>query len=179
MILDPDGPVRLWDEVWIDDVDLPADLPTRRRAALAEAAAHAESVTADGRGYVGVRRYGPGCIALALRGRFDRGARALLAALADGLPRVADRELVVDLSGLEDCEAVLVRAIGRLRIRALTREARVELHGSPPTLVAELVGAPEVARAVPGSILNVRAATARAVTAATMGAPVPAARAPR
>lgn len=138
MTLDTDGPVRLWDEVWIDDVDLPADLSTRRRAALDEAAAHAEPVTADGRGCVGVRRYGPGCIALALRGRFDRGARALLTALADGLPRVADRELVVDLSGLEDCDAVLARSIGRLRIRALTREARVELHGPPPTLAAEL-----------------------------------------
>jgi hypothetical protein len=134
MTLDPDGPVRLWDEVWIDDVDLPAELPARRRAALADAAAHAEPVTADGRGSVGVRRYGSGCIAVALRGRFDRGARGLLAALADELPRVADHELVVDLSGVEECDALLVRAIGRLRIRALTREARVELRDPPPAL---------------------------------------------
>jgi hypothetical protein len=114
MTLDPDGPVRLWDELWIDEVDLPADLPTRRRAAVAEAAAQAEPVTGDGRGAVGVRRYGPGCVAL------------------------ADRELVVDLSGLEECDALLTRALGRLRIRALTREARVELRDPPPALATEL-----------------------------------------
>ena len=147
MTMDTDGPVRIWDVVGIEDVDLPADLPTRRRAALVEAAAHAEPVTADGRGCAGLRRYGPGCIALALRGRFDRGARALLTALADGLPRVADQELVVDLSGLEDWDAVVTRAIGRLRIRALTREARVELHDPPAPLAVEL-GRPISAKSV-------------------------------
>jgi anti-anti-sigma regulatory factor len=75
---------------------------------------------------------------LALRGRFGEGSRGLLTALADGLPRVADRELVVDLSGLEECDALLTRTLGRLRIRALTREARVELRDPPPALATEL-----------------------------------------
>ena len=138
MTLDSEAPVRRWDEMWIDDVDLPTDLPARRRAAVAEAVAHAQPATRDGRGAVGVRRYGPGCIVLALRGRFDRGARELLQGLAEELPRVVDRELVIDLSGLEAWDALLIRTIGRLRTRSLTREARVELHDLPPGLATEL-----------------------------------------
>jgi anti-anti-sigma regulatory factor len=126
--------VRPWDEMWIDDVDAPADLSRRRRLAVAEA----RPVTPDGRGALGVRRYGPGCIALALRGRFDHGARELLHALSDELPHLARRELAVDLSGLDRCDRTLARAIGRLRIRCLAREARVELHDPPPALAVEL-----------------------------------------
>jgi hypothetical protein len=138
MTLDPDAPVRPWDEMWIDEVDLPADRTGRRRAAVCEAVAHAAPVTRDARGAIGVCRFGPGCIALALRGRFDRGSRDLLRALADELPRLADHELVIDLSGLEQCDRVLARIIGRLRIRCLTREASVEMHDLPPGLAAEL-----------------------------------------
>jgi anti-anti-sigma regulatory factor len=138
MTLDPEAPVRPWDEMWIDDVDLPADRVGRRRAAVCEAVAHATPVTHDARGAIGVCRYAPGCIALALRGRFDRVAGDLLRALADELPRIAEHELVIDLSGLEHCDALLARVIGRLRIRCLTREATVELHDPPPGLAAEL-----------------------------------------
>lgn len=138
MTLGPNAPVRAWDEIWIDDVDLPADRSGRRRAAVGEAVAHATPVTRDARGAIGVCRYAPGCIALALRGRFDGGAHDLLRALADELPRIAEHELVIDLSGLEHCDAVLARVIGRLRIRCLTREASVELHDPPPGLATEL-----------------------------------------
>lgn len=94
MTVDPDIAVRPWDEMWIDGVDVPADLPQRRRDAVAEAVAHARPVTPDEAGALGACRYGPGCVALALRGRFDRGARDLLHALADELPRQVSCELV-------------------------------------------------------------------------------------
>jgi len=145
MALDPNVPVRPWDEMWIDDVDAPADLCGRRRLAVAEAAAHARPVTPDGHGALGIRRYGPGCIALALRGRFDRGARELLAALCDEVPHLARRELAIDCSRLERCDGMLARAIGRLRIRCLARDAQVELHDPPPALAVEL-GRPVGAR---------------------------------
>jgi anti-anti-sigma regulatory factor len=145
MTLHQDVPVRPWDEMLIDDIDAPADLPARRRLAVAEAVAHARPATPDGCGALGVRRYGSGCIALALRGRFDRGARELLQALSDEVPYLARRELAIDFSGLERCDGTLARAIGRLRIRCLTREARVELYDPPPALAVEL-GRPVGAR---------------------------------
>ena len=76
MTLDPDARVRPWDRLVIDDVDLPADLPARRRAAITEARNQVEPVTRDGRGAMGVRRYGAGCVALALRGRFGQSQLA-------------------------------------------------------------------------------------------------------
>lgn len=121
------------------DVDLPADLAERRRRAVAEAVAHAEpAATGNRRAAVGIRRYGPGCVALALRGRFDRTGRERLRALAGEVERHAARELVIDLSGLDGCDAGLARVLGRLRIRCLAREARVELHDPPEALAAEL-----------------------------------------
>jgi STAS domain len=138
MTLDPDALARPWDHLVLDDVDLPADLAERRRAATAEAVAGAEPLTTDGRGAMGVCRYGPGCIALALRGRFEPCPRRLLRALVDELPHVASCELVVDCSGLERCDGTLARALARLRIRCLTRAARVELHEPPPALAVEL-----------------------------------------
>lgn len=132
MSIDSDAPVQ------IDDVDLPADLAERRRAAVAEALAQAEPTAGNQRAAIGVRRYGPGCVALALRGRFDRPAREQLRALARELVRQARIELVIDLSGLDQCDAGLARVIGRLRIRCLAREARVELHDPPEALAAEL-----------------------------------------
>src|SRR5689334_11844160 len=138
MTLDPDARVRPWDRLVIDDVDLPADLTARRRAAITEARTHVEPVTPDARGAMGLRRYGAGCVALALAGRFEQCSRELLRALADELPSAACRELVIDLSGLDGCDQVLVRALTRLRIRCLTREARVELYDLPPALATEL-----------------------------------------
>lgn len=146
MTLDRDVPRCPWDEMWIDDVDVPGALPERRRAAVAEAVARTEPATPDGCGMVGVRRYGPGCIALALRGRFDGCARELLRALGDELPGLARQELVLDLSGLERCDGMLARAIGRLRIRCLARDARVELHDPPPALAIEIGLAPREGR---------------------------------
>ncbi len=145
MVHAPHVPVRPWHDLWIDEVDAPADLAQRRRLAVAEAVAHARPATPDGCGALGIRRYGPGCIALALRGRFDRGARDVLQALSDEVPSLARHELAIDLSGLERCDGTLARAIGRLRIRCLAREARVELHDLPPALAAEL-GRPVDAR---------------------------------
>ncbi|MEJ2886389.1 STAS domain-containing protein [Actinomycetospora aeridis] len=123
----------------IDDVDVPADLADRRRRAVAEAVAHAQpAATGNRRAAVGIRRYGPGCVALALRGRFDRVGRERLRVLAGDLERQAGTELVIDLSGLEGCDPGLARVLARLRIRCLAREARVELHDPPEALAAEL-----------------------------------------
>jgi anti-anti-sigma regulatory factor len=133
MSIDSDAPVR----TRIDDVDVPADLAERRRAAVADAVAQAEP-TGNRRAAVGIRRYGPGCVALALRGRFDRAGRERLRAIAAELERQARTELVIDLSGLEHCDAGLARVLARLRIRCVAREARVELHDPPEALAAEL-----------------------------------------
>ena len=141
MALDPGPLVVPWHDGVIDDIDLPADLSGRRRAAIAEANTDAETAyagTRRGPGTVGVRRYGPGCIAMALRGRFDRGDCERLKTMARELERAAHTELAIDLAGLEGCDAALARAIARLRIRCLTRGARVELHDPPATLAAEL-----------------------------------------
>lgn len=126
----------------IDDptLDLAGDLATRRRAAVAEAVA--DAVSRCGRpshpAAVGVRRYGPGCLALALAGRFDRSAVDGLRALGPEIERAATTELVVDLTRLDRCDALLARALARIRIRCLTAQARVELHDPPPALAAEL-----------------------------------------
>jgi anti-anti-sigma regulatory factor len=140
MALDPGPLVGSWTDTVIDDIDMPADLSGRRRAAIAEANADAEIAHAGSRrpGAVGVRRYGPGCIALALHGRFDRGDCERLKSTARELERAAHTELAIDLAGLAGCDAALARAIARLRIRCLTRGARVELHDPPATLAAEL-----------------------------------------
>lgn len=134
MSIDSEAPARTRTE----DAD-PADLPRRRRRAVAEAVAQAEpSAVGNRRAAVGVRRYGPGCVALALRGRFDRQGRERLRALSAELERQARKELVIDLSGLEHCDAALARVIARLRIRCVAREARVELNDPPEALAAEL-----------------------------------------
>lgn len=135
MSIDSDAPVQ----TRIEDVDLPADLAERRRTAVAEALAQAEpATTGNAPAAIGVRRYGPGCVALALCGRFDRPGRERLRALARELERQARTELVIDLSRLDHCDAGLARVIGRLRIRCLAQQARVELHDPPEALAAEL-----------------------------------------
>lgn len=137
------GPITIDTEAatrtWIDDVDTPIDLAGRRRHAVAEAVADAESEATGGRrAAVGIRRYGDGCVALALRGHFDRAERERLRTLAGELERQAGTELVIDLSGLEHCDAGLARVLGRLRIRCLARQARVQLHEPPEALATEL-----------------------------------------
>jgi anti-anti-sigma regulatory factor len=135
MTIDSEAPGR----VGTAEVELPADLAERRRAAVAEAVLQAEPAsTGNRRAAVGVRRYGPGCVALALRGRFDRAGRERLRALAAEVERHARTELVIDLSGLDHCDAGLARVLARLRIRCMAREARVELHDPPEALAAEL-----------------------------------------
>ena len=135
MTIQSDAPVR----GAVDDVELPVDPARRRRAALAEAVAHAEpAVVGNRRGAVGVRTYGPGCVALALRGRFDRAGLERLRALSSEIEQHASAELVIDLAGLDHCDPALARVIARLRIRCLAREARVELHEPPEALAAEL-----------------------------------------
>jgi ABC-type transporter Mla MlaB component len=138
MTIDTEAPVRTRiDE--LDIVDVPTDLARRRRAAVAEAIAQAEpAASGHRRAAVGLRRYAPGCVALALRGRFDRVGRERLRALAQEVERQVHTELVIDLSGLEQCDAGLARVLGRLRIRCLAHEARVELHDPPEALAAEL-----------------------------------------
>jgi anti-anti-sigma regulatory factor len=122
------------------DVEVQGDLATRRRTAVAEAVA--DAATRCGRptrpAAAGLRRYGPGCLVLALAGRFDRPAVERLRALGPEIERRATTELVVDLSQLERCDALLARAVARIRIRCLANEARVELHDPPPALAAEL-----------------------------------------
>lgn len=135
MTIQSDAPLH----AHLDDVDLPVDPAQRRRRALAEAVAHAEPAGAGNRrAAVGVRHYGPGCVALALCGRFDRAGRERLRTLCSELEGQARVELAIDLSGLDHCDAALARVLARLRIRCLAREARVELHSPPEALAAEL-----------------------------------------
>ena len=135
MTVQSDSPVH----AGIDVVDLPMDLAQRRHAARAEAVAHAEPATiGNRRAAIGVRPYGPGCVALALRGSFDRAGRDRLRTLCVELEREARTELAIDLSGLDHCDPGLARVLARLRIRCLAREARVELHSPPEALAAEL-----------------------------------------
>jgi anti-anti-sigma regulatory factor len=137
MTIDSEAPVR----ARIDELDPadPTDLARRRHLAVAEAIAQADpAASGHRRAAVGVRRYAPGCVALALRGRFDRVGREHLRALAADIERQARIELVIDLSGLEHCDAGLARVLGRLRIRCLAHEARVELTDPPEALAAEL-----------------------------------------
>ncbi len=122
------------------DVEHAGDLAERRRAAVAEAVA--DATTRCGRptrpAAAGLRRYGEGCLVVALAGRFDRPAVERLRALGPEIERRATTELVVDLSRLERCDALLARAIARIRIRCLAAQTRVELHDPPPALAAEL-----------------------------------------
>jgi hypothetical protein len=74
-----------------------------------------------------------------------RTLRSLRARLA----REAWAELVVDLSALDgDCGPALVRVLGQLRMQRLTAGARVEVHGAPPALAAELGARPATAYTV-------------------------------
>ena len=68
-----------------------------------------------------------------------------------GLARAAPNpaELVVDLSDLDgDCGPALVRVLGQLRVHRLTAGTRVEVHGAPPALTAEIGTRPATAYTV-------------------------------
>ncbi|GAA4797429.1 hypothetical protein GCM10023200_37040 [Actinomycetospora chlora] len=138
MTIDTEAPVRIRTDEPAPVAD-PEDLGRRRRAAVAQAVAQADpAASGHHRAAVGVRRYAPGSVALALRGRFDRVGRERLRALAADVERQARTELVIDLSGLEHCDSGLARVLGRLRIRCLAHGARVELTDPPEALAAEL-----------------------------------------
>ncbi len=115
-----------------------------RAAAIRYAGEHPE-VSAG----VGLCRYDDGCLALAAVGAGGPAQVRALRSLRARLAREAWTELVVDLSGLEgDCGPALVRVLGQLRVQRLTAGARVEVHGAPPALAAELGACPATAYTV-------------------------------
>lgn len=124
-------------------VDVVGGLPVRRRAALL---ATREEVLRDPAGGTGagtglaLRQYGPGCLALALGGTFATGDVARLRGLDAVLRRLATAELVVELSALRLWDAVLARALARVRVRALVAGATIELHSAPEGLGVALGG---------------------------------------
>ena len=98
---------------------------------------------------VGLCRYDDGCVALAAVGRGGPAQVRTLRALRARLAREAWAELVIDLSAFEgDCGPALVRVLGQLRMQRLTAGARVEVHGAPPALAAELGASPATAYTV-------------------------------
>jgi hypothetical protein len=98
---------------------------------------------------VGLCRYDDGCVALAVVGTGGPTQVRALRSLRGRLAREAWAELVVDLSGLDgDCGPALVRVLGQLRVHRLTAGARVEVHGAPPALTAELGARPATAYTV-------------------------------
>jgi hypothetical protein len=100
-------------------------------------------------GGVGLCRYDDGCVALAVVGVGGPAQVRTLRALRARLAREAWSELVIDLSGLEgDCGPALVRVLGQLRVQRLSAGARVEVHGAPPALTAELGARPATAYTV-------------------------------
>lgn len=114
----------------------------RRRRARLEAIARAGE-RPEVSGGVGLCRYDDGCVALAAVGPGGPAQVRALRALRSRLAREAWAELVVDLSGLDgDCGPALVRVLGQLRVHRLTAGARVEVHGAPPALTAELGARP-------------------------------------
>jgi hypothetical protein len=98
---------------------------------------------------VGLCRYDDGCVALAAVGAGGPAQVRTLRSLRARLAREAWAELVVDLSALDgDCGPALVRVLGQLRMQRLTAGARVEVHGAPPALAAELGARPATAYTV-------------------------------
>jgi hypothetical protein len=98
---------------------------------------------------VGLCRYDDGCVALAAVGAGGPAQVRALRSLRARLAREAWAELVIDLSGLAgDCGPALVRVLGQLRVQRLSSGARVEVHGAPPALTAELGARPATAYTV-------------------------------
>ncbi|MCD2196611.1 hypothetical protein LQ327_24875 [Actinomycetospora endophytica] len=133
-----------------DDVRLqePAAVATadqRRRQARTDANRWARETDAG----VGLCAHDDGCVAVAVVGTGGPAQVRTLRSMRDRLAREAWAELVVDLSGLDgDCGPALVRVLGQLRVHRLTAGARVEVHGAPPALTAELGARPATAYTV-------------------------------
>jgi hypothetical protein len=126
----------------VAEVDLAADLRERRRRALDEAVTEATMVrVSDPDSWepaIALRRYGRGCLAVALAGTFDRAGTERVRALGRDLSWLATEELVIDLARLTSCDPPLVRALLGLRMQRLVAGVRVELRSPPAVLVAEL-----------------------------------------
>ena len=118
-------------------LDDPVGLDARRRRAVDEAAREAVGPTPRCPG-IAVRRFGRGCLVIAIAGSFDDAARARLDAVARDLSGLATVELVVCASGLVGCDRRLARLLSRLRLHHLMAGARVELHDPPVELTDEL-----------------------------------------
>jgi hypothetical protein len=118
----------------------------RRREARVDACRRAREHGDPG---VGQCRYDDGCVALAVVGTGGPAQVRTLRSLRARLAREAWAELVVDLSGLDgDCGPALVRVLGQLRVHRLSAGARVEVHGAPPALTAEIGTRPATAYTV-------------------------------
>jgi hypothetical protein len=118
----------------------------RRRHARVDATRRAREDADVG---VGLCRYDDGCVALAVVGTGGPAQVRMLRSLRARLAREAWAELALDVSGLDgDCGPALVRVLGQLRVHRLTAGARVEVHGAPPALTAELGACPATAYTV-------------------------------
>ena len=117
--------------------DEPLGIEARRRRAIEEASSECVGPTPRCAG-IAVRRFGRGCLVIAVAGSFDEAARARLDAVTRDLARLAEVELVMCMTHLVGCDRRLSRLLSRLRMQHLVAGARVELHDPPPELVAEL-----------------------------------------
>ena len=116
MTIDTEAPVRVRTDEPAPVAD-PEDLGRRRRAAVAQAVAQADpAASGHHRAAVGVRRYAPGSVALALRGRFDRVGRERLRALL-ALAAIGMLLTPVALSGLVSGVLVIVAASESIWLR--------------------------------------------------------------
>lgn len=127
----------------VPEVDMVGDRDERRRRAVSEATTEAltrlePSESGSWRPAIAARRYGPGCLVLALAGSFDRAGIEALRAMRPDLQRLARTELVLELAHLSECPPPLARMLAHVRVAALTAGARVELHRPPDALRAEL-----------------------------------------
>jgi hypothetical protein len=142
MFIETPTPTAAAPPLAVPEVDLAAGLSERRRRALAEAVTEATAArVSDPDSWepaIALRRYGRGCLAVALAGTFDRAGTERVRALGRDLARLATTELVMDLSRLTACDAPLIRALLGLRMQHLVAGVRVELRGPPAALVAEL-----------------------------------------
>lgn len=87
---------------------------------------------------LGTCTYGPGCLALALAGRFDQVGLERLRLLGHEVKTLARAELVIDCSALTSCEPALARVLARLRVQCLAAGATVEIDETPDALATEL-----------------------------------------
>jgi hypothetical protein len=123
--------------------------PDQRRRHARLAAVRRADDHLDAAAGVGLCRYDDGCVALGVVGPGGPAQVRTLRSLRARLAREAWAELVVDLSGLDgDCGPALVRVLGQLRVQRLSAGARVEVHGAPPALTAELGAHPATAYTV-------------------------------